>query len=114
MPLDSLREMMQWLPFVSLMNRNPSAHGAGPWSHPLTIRLLEAAIIGGVVLYGTVQATETKLDHLGEQLQQMRAEVQEIRQQLRVAEQELWRRRGLDKLAWTPSSYRFAWPSGQR
>ena len=86
------------MPFLGLMNKSASQPGA--WSHPLTIRLAEAAIIGGVVLYGTVQATETKLTHLDMQLQQIRAEVVEMRQQLRVAEQELWRRHGLDKLVW--------------
>ena len=111
MPLDQIREAMQWLPFFSLMNRNStSAPRDGPWTHPLTIRLIEAAIIGGVVLYGTVQATETKLNYIGQQLEQVRAEVQEIRQQLRLAEQELWRRRGLEKLAWMPQSSRSGRP----
>jgi hypothetical protein len=110
MPLEQLREMMQWLPFFSLMNRNSTGHGASPWTHPVSVRLIEAAIIGGVVLYGTVQATETKLNYIGQQLEQVRAEVQEIRQQLRLAEQELWRRRGLEKLAWMPQSSRSGRP----
>jgi hypothetical protein len=96
MSIDQLREVAQWVPFFSLMNRN--SEPPGPWTHPLTIRLMEAAIIGAIVLYGTVQATETKLDHLGEQLKQVREEVSEVRQQLRMAEQELWRRKGLEKL----------------
>lgn len=110
MPLDQLREVMQWIPFVGLMNRNAAKGSESMWSHPLTVRLIEAAIIGGVVLYGTVQATEQKLNHIGEQLHQVRAEVKEIRQQLRLAEQELWRRRGLEKLAWMPSESLFSWP----
>lgn len=98
MSIDQIREVAQWVPFFSLMNRNPEP--PGPWAHPLTIRLMEAAIIGAVVLYGTVQTTQAKLDYMAQQLNQVREDVSEVRQQLRLTEQELWRRKGLEKLAW--------------
>jgi outer membrane murein-binding lipoprotein Lpp len=97
--LDNLKEVAQWMPFLAMVRRNPN-EPTGPWSHQLTVRLLEAAIIGGVVLWGTVQTTQAKIDHMTQQLSQVREDVAEMRQQLRSAEQELWRRKGLDKLVW--------------
>ena len=96
MSLDNLREAMQWMPFLGLINRE-KADGS-MLQHPLTIRLAEAAIIGLVVMYGTVQKTELKLEHLNSQITELREETGEIRKQLRLAEQELWRREGLNKL----------------
>ena len=93
---DSLREALQWVPFLGLVTRQ-RADGT-LIAHPLTIRLLEAAIIGAVVMYGTVQRTEIKLEALQGQIAHLRDETAQIRQQLRLAEQELWRRKGLDKL----------------
>jgi hypothetical protein len=100
MTTDQVREAMQWMPFLGLMNKT-KADGS-MLQHPLTIRLAEAAIIGAVVMYGTVQKTEIKLEHLNSQISQLREETTEIRKQLRIAEQELWRREGLNKLhlAW--------------
>jgi hypothetical protein len=100
MTTDQVREAMQWMPFLGLMNKT-KADGS-MLQHPLTIRLAEAAIIGAVVMYGTVQKTEIKLEHLNSQITELRDETREIRKQLRIAEQELWRREGLNKLhlAW--------------
>ena len=96
MNMDHMREAMQWMPFFGLMNKT-KADGS-MLQHPLTIRLAEAAIIGAIVMYGTVQKTELKLHHLDEQMTELREETAEIRKQLRLAEQELWRREGLNKL----------------
>lgn len=104
-PFDHLREAVQYVPFLSLVNRPREAEGKGMWTHPLTVRLLEAAIIAGIVMYGTVQSAEVKLSHIHLQLQELKSEVHEMRQQLRVVEQEQWRRKGLDKLAWTPAAF---------
>lgn len=91
---------MQWLPFVSLANRPAEVEGKTVWTHPLTVRLLEACIVAGVVMYGTVQTAGAKLEHIQAEIREVKAEIMELRQQLRAVEQEQWRRRGLDKLAW--------------
>jgi len=96
MSVDQLREAMQWVPFLGLINKQKV--DGSMLQHPLTIRLAEAAIIGAVVMYGTVQKTELKLEHLNNQITELREETGEIRKQLRLAEQELWRREGLNKL----------------
>lgn len=103
MTTDQVREAMQWMPFLGLMNRT-KADGS-MLQHPLTIRLAEAAIIGAVVMYGTVQKTEIKLENLNNQITQLREETSEIRKQLRLAEQELWRRDGMNKLQFTGGTY---------
>lgn len=96
MTTDQVRTAMQWMPFLGLVNKK-RADGA-MLKHPLTIRLAEAAIIGAVVMYGTVQKTELKLSHLEAQIIELRQDATEIRKQLRLTEQELWRRDGMDKL----------------
>jgi hypothetical protein len=96
-----LREAIQYVPFVSLANSPiEEQRGASMWTHPLFVRLLEAAIIAGVVLYGTVQSATQHITTLREDLIEVKVELKEIRSQLRMAEQELWRRKGLDKLDW--------------
>lgn len=67
-------------------------------NHPLTVRLAEAAIIGAIVLYGTVQQAEQRMHNLEAKITELQEDTKEIRQQLRLAEQELWRRNGLDKM----------------
>jgi len=94
--VDQLREALQWVPFLGLINKQKV--DGSMLQHPLTIRLAEAAIIGLVVMYGASQKVELKLTHLEGEIMKLRAESAEIRQQLRLAEQELWRRKGLDKL----------------
>lgn len=114
MPLDHLRELIQYVPFLSLANRPTEAGGKTLLTHPLTVRLLEAAIIAGIVLYGTVQSAEVRLAHIHLELQELKQEVHEIKAQLRLVEQEQWRRRGLDKLAWMPVDLPSRRPSGPR
>lgn len=97
MSVEGLKEALQWVPFLGLVTK---ANGSGSvLQHPLTIRLAEAAIIGLIVMYGTVQQTQLKLEYLNDQVLELRRETSEIRKQLRMAEQELWRREGLNKLA---------------
>ena len=94
--LDDVKEAATWLPFVGLTQR---ARSDGTMlSHPLTVRLAEAAIIGAIVLYGTVQQAEQRMQSLDAKITQLQEDTKEIRQQLRLAEQELWRRNGLDKM----------------
>ena len=93
---DDVKEAATWLPFVGLTQR---ARSDGTMlSHPLTVRLAEAAIIGAIVLYGTVQQAEQRMQSLDAKITQLQEDTKEIRQQLRLAEQELWRRNGLDKM----------------
>lgn len=99
--LETLRELVQYVPFVSLANSPiEEQRGASMWTHPLFVRLLEAAIIAGVVLYGTVQSATQTIGTLREDIAELKVEMKDIKQQLRMAEQELWRRKGLEKLDW--------------
>lgn len=96
MTTEGLREAATWLPFIGLTQRVRS--DGTMLQHPLTVRLLEAAIIGAVVLYGSVQQAEQRMAHLEAKITEIQEDAKEIRQQLRLAEQELWRRNGLDKM----------------
>jgi hypothetical protein len=101
MTLETLREIIQYVPFVSLANSPVEEKmGASMWTHPLFVRLLEAAIIAGVVLYGTVQSATQTIGTLREDITELKVEMKDIKLQLRMAEQELWRRKGLEKLDW--------------
>lgn len=96
MSLDDLKEAVTWLPFVGLTQR---ARSDGTMlTHPLAVRLAEAAIIGAIVLYGTVQQAEQRMRNIEAKITELQEDTKEIRQQLRLAEQELWRRNGLDKM----------------
>lgn len=95
---DLLREGAQYVPFLSLVNKQAD-QPEQVWKHPLTVRLLEAAIIGAVVMYGTVQGAQQQIEQIGVDLQEMRLELKEVRAQLRLVEQEQWRRNGIDKLS---------------
>lgn len=97
MSVEGLKEALQWVPFLSLVTKSNGSSSV--FQHPLTIRLAEAAIIGLIVMYGTVQQTQLKLEYLNDQVLELRRETSEIRKQLRMAEQQLWRREGLNKLA---------------
>lgn len=93
---DGVKEAATWLPFVGLTQRARS--DGAMLRHPLTVRLAEAAIIGAIVLYGTVQQAEQRMQSLDAKITQLQEDTKEIRRQLRLAEQELWRRNGLDKM----------------
>jgi len=96
MSVEGLKEALQRVPFLGMVTKPNSG---SVFQHPLTIRLAEAAIIGLIVMYGTVEQTQLKLEYLNDQVLELRRETTEIRKQLRMAEQELWRREGLNKLA---------------
>lgn len=63
-------EISQYIPFISL------AVG-GHKQQPVVTRLIESAIIGGVALFGTVQV-------LGERIDNLKAQVTELRTEQRV------------------------------
>jgi hypothetical protein len=67
--VDQLREAMQWVPFLGLINKQKV--DGSMLQHPLTIRLAEAAIIGLVVMYGASQKVELKLTHLEGEIQKL-------------------------------------------
>lgn len=95
---DDLKEAVTWLPFVGLTQHARTRSDGTMLTHPLTVRLAEAAIIGAIVLYGTVQQAEQRMHNLETKISELQEDTKEIRQQLRLAEQELWRRNGLDKM----------------
>lgn len=97
-PFDQIRDFIQYIPFMSLMNKPHEAEGPSMWKHPLTVRLMEAAIIATIVMYGTVQSAEVKMSHIYLQVQEIKQELHEIKHQLRLVEQEQWRRDGMNKL----------------
>jgi len=75
---------MQYVPFVGLAVQGAQHHS----SSPAVTRLMEAAIIGAVTMYGTVQVIGTKVDVLHIQVQELKADqkkMQDTITSLRVA-----------------------------
>ena len=66
----SLHDFLQYIPFVSLATSDPAYHHP-----PLITRLLEAAIIGGVIMFGTVEQLGTRLSRLETEVNQMRTDL---------------------------------------
>lgn len=100
MNVNDLRELAQYVPFLSLINQNHSTNeregdGMEPfWRHPLVVRLLESVIIGALVMYGSVQKITLELDYVKRQAAEIMVRVEATSQNLRRIEQEQWRMRG--------------------
>lgn len=109
MNVNDLRELAQYVPFLSLINQNPQTTerergGMDPfWRHPLFVRLLESVIIGAVVMYGSVQKITLELDYVKRQAAEIMVRVEAHSQNLRRIEQEQWRMRGQSRR--TPSDH---------
>lgn len=69
-----IADKIQFLPFVGLMMQNNDAHN----HTTLVTRLIEAAIIGGVVLYGTVQTIGEQLNGIEHRVEQVENKVDGI------------------------------------
>ncbi|MDP1586316.1 MAG: hypothetical protein Q8M07_01110 [Prosthecobacter sp.] len=80
-------DVAQYIPFIGL------AVG-GHQQQPIVTRLIESAIIGGVVLFGTVQVLGERIDHLKNQVTELRTEQAGMRMtisDLRVAQAQMGR-----------------------
>ena len=72
---EQLTQLVDWVPFIGLAIGNPE-------HQPVITRLIEAAIIGVVVMYGTVQATGARIDGLEQRVQEVKAELGTIRRDI--------------------------------
>lgn len=78
------KELIQYIPFVGLAVQGVQQHA----SNPAVTRLMEAAIIGAVTMYGTVQVIGAKVEVLSAQVTELKADqkkMQDTITQLRVA-----------------------------
>lgn len=77
------RELLQFVPFLSLINVNKSdeADGRAMWQHPLLVRMVEAAIIAGIVMYGTVSRLEVRLEHVETMARDVQADIKDLRRE---------------------------------
>ena len=63
---EHLNDLVSYIPFVGM--------AVGHQQHPMITRLIESAIIGGVVLFGTVQVLGERIDNLKLQVTELRSE----------------------------------------
>lgn len=98
--MHELREIAQFLPFLSLINKNTAeATGvAHVWKHPLTVRLIEACIIGALAMYGSVQGLQQELRFIRDQNAKIEQRIDKLEAVVRSVEQDNWRRRGMESL----------------
>lgn len=75
--MDHWRHVVESLPFIGLM-----AGGPGPHQSPALTRLIEAAIIGGIVLYGTVQVLDAQIKAVHSDLTEIKKSQSELRHYL--------------------------------
>jgi hypothetical protein len=69
-------EFLQWIPFIGLAVKSPGAQ------HPLVIRLLEAAIIGAVVTWGTVQVLSNDIRWIRDSIAQQNQRIDRLESHL--------------------------------
>lgn len=78
------KDLIQYIPFVGLAVQGAQQHAG----NPAITRLMEAAIIGAVTMYGTVQVLSTEIKGLSIQvaeLKQDQKKMQDTITQLRIA-----------------------------
>ena len=76
MNTDLLKEIAQHIPFVSMAVMPVAATGKVPM---FVTRLMEAAIIGGIIMFGTVKTLEHDLAAMSNTIQEIKADMKEIR-----------------------------------
>ena len=69
---DQINSFLHYIPFVGLMAGKAQQHS------PIVTRLVEAGIIGAVLLYGTVQILGTDIDWLKKEMQQMNGRISQV------------------------------------
>ena len=77
----ALSSVVSHVPFFGALTGNGG-------SIPFWTRLLEAAIIAGVTMYGTVQIQGVKIDDLKSEVAEVKADVRAIQQAMIVARRE--------------------------
>lgn len=75
---DAVEHGTQFVPFVGLAMQGKG----GAMKSPLITRLLESAIMGGVLLYGTVQVVGNDVTWIKGVMVEMREEMKDHRKQL--------------------------------
>lgn len=74
---DQLHGFLQYMPFIGLAVKSTNFQ-----EHPtrsLVVRLLEAGIIGAVVLYGSVQINSSRIEDLRETVNEMKQDQRDMR-----------------------------------
>jgi len=84
---DSFLHIINCIPFIGLAVRAPENI-----PRPLVTRLVEAAIIGGIVLYGSVQINSSRIEdmksYMDKTVQQIREDQRKAMQQTRQDQRE--------------------------
>lgn len=71
-------DWLNWIPFVGLaVNGNKTN-----WHSPLVVRLIETVVIGGVILYGTVQVLGSEIDALQRDVNEIKQDVRDMRRDI--------------------------------
>ena len=78
------KELIQYIPFIGLAAQGMQQHAG----NPVVTRLMEAAIIGAIAMYGTVQVLSAEIKGLSVQVSELKQDqkkMQDTITQLRVA-----------------------------
>lgn len=73
--IQRLAEHASAIPFIGMMTKRAEGQ-------PIITRLIEAAIIGGVVMYGTVQAVSKDIIWLKSGLTEVKSSIRDMRQEI--------------------------------
>lgn len=73
-PIKLIDNILWHIPFIGLMVNSDHS--------PIITRLIEAVIIGGVVMYGTVKVLGARVDHVSARLDRVQVEIQHMRRDL--------------------------------
>ena len=69
---DQINSITHYIPFIGLMTGKAQQHS------PIITRLVEAGIIGAVLLYGTVQILGTDINWLKKEMEQMNGRIGQV------------------------------------
>ena len=72
---ESLIKVIDYIPFFGLAVGNNTAG-----TTPIVTRLIEAAIIGAVIMYGTVQVLGERIDNIATVQKEMKQELRDFKQ----------------------------------
>ena len=85
-------EFLRLVPFLGLLAMSDEQEREkNLLTHPLIVRLAEAAIIGGLVVWATVQQVEMRVDVMTRDIQGVAAQIEKLDSRLRLIEQTAWR-----------------------
>lgn len=72
---ENLHDFLQYIPFIGLALQDATNNT----HQPIVIRLIEAAIIGGIVMYGTQQVMAERMDGFEDRLIEVKQDIKQIR-----------------------------------